>query len=141
MGKENIPSIYNTILIHSLRNQKLINYSYALKQAPVILQSIFNKYFITKPKEFLHFLIDTDAFNDDLYELGIVIEYQGEQHFRPKTFGGISKEKAQSNFELQQLHDKTKRDYASSHNLILVCPDYKLNSYSKVSKFLEQSLL
>lgn len=88
-------------------------------------------------------LKDTNPLSYDfyLYELGIVIEYQGEQHFRPKTFGGISKEKAQSNFELQQLHDKTKRDYASSHNLILVCPDYKLNSYSKVSKFLEQSLL
>lgn len=54
-----------------LRKPKALKNSYALKQAPVILQTIFNKYFSTKPKEFLHFLMDSEAFNDDFYELGI----------------------------------------------------------------------
>jgi len=54
-----------------LKKPKALKNSYALKQAPEILQTIYTKYFSTKPREFLHFLMDTDAFNDDLYELGI----------------------------------------------------------------------
>ena len=54
-----------------LKKPKALKNSYALKQAPEVLQTIFNQYFSTKPREFLHFLIETDAFNDNLYELGI----------------------------------------------------------------------
>ena len=54
-----------------LKKPKALKNSYALKQAPEILQSLFNKHFQDNPKDFLHFLIDTDAFNDDLHELGI----------------------------------------------------------------------
>jgi transposase len=56
-----------------VRKPKALNNSYALKQAPQILQTIFNKHFKDNPKDFLHFLIDTDAFNDDLHELGIEV--------------------------------------------------------------------
>lgn len=54
-----------------LKKPKAFKNSYAFKQAPAILQSIFNQYFSTKPREFLHFLKNTDAFDDSLYELGI----------------------------------------------------------------------
>lgn len=56
-----------------LKKPKALKNSYALKQAPEILQSIFNQYFSTKPREFLHFLKNTDVFNENLYELGIEI--------------------------------------------------------------------
>lgn len=56
-----------------LKKPKALKNSYALKQAPAILQSIFNQYFSTKPREFLHFLKNTDAFNENLYELGLEI--------------------------------------------------------------------
>ncbi len=36
-----------------------------------------------------------------LPEYNILIEYDGEQHTRPKTFGGISKEKAIEKFKKQ----------------------------------------
>lgn len=65
-----------------LKKPKALKNSYALKQAPGILQSIFNTYFITKPKEFLHYLIDTDAFNDDLYELGIEVGVLRKSKYR-----------------------------------------------------------
>jgi transposase len=65
-----------------LKKPKALKNSYALKQAPEILQSIFNKYFITKPKEFLHYLLDTDAFNDDLYELGIEVGVLRKSRYR-----------------------------------------------------------
>jgi len=55
------------------KKPKALKNSYALKQAPKILQTIFNQYFSTKPREFLHFLIETDAFNDNFYELGIEV--------------------------------------------------------------------
>ena len=64
-----------------LKKPKALKNSYALKQAPVILQSIFNKYFITKPKEFLHFLKDTDAF-DDYYEVGLELGVIKKSRYR-----------------------------------------------------------
>ena len=70
-----------------LRKPKALHNSYALKQAPEILQTIFNKHFKDNPKDFLHFLIDTDVFNDDLHELGIEVgvikksKYQKTQEF------------------------------------------------------------
>jgi transposase/predicted transcriptional regulator len=55
-----------------LKKPKALKNSYALKQAPEILQTIFNQYFSTNPRDFLHYLKDTDAF-DDVYEIGMEI--------------------------------------------------------------------
>jgi len=60
-----------------------IRNSAALKQAPLILQTIFNNYFITEPQKFLYFLLETNAFDDlDLIgvELGIL-----KRKFGPRT--------------------------------------------------------
>jgi transposase/DNA-binding XRE family transcriptional regulator len=56
-----------------LRKPKALKNSFALKQAPEILQTIYNQYFSTKPKEFLQYLIETEAFDDDFYELGMEV--------------------------------------------------------------------
>lgn len=46
---------------------------------------------------------------------GVLLEIQGEQHYRPiEWFGG------QAQFEKQQEHDKRKRDYAKSNNFTLI---------------------
>ena len=44
-----------------------------------------------------------------------LIEYQGQQHEKPiKHFGGDKQ------FEIQQEHDKRKRQYAKEHNINLL---------------------
>ena len=50
----------------------------------------------------------------------ILIEFQGEQHEHPVTFGGRSKSEAVSDYEKQQEHDNRKRDYAFSHSINLL---------------------
>ena len=64
-----------------------------------------------------------------LPDYNILIEYQGTQHFYPKTFGGISNERAEINLALQKKHDKIKYDYANSHGFNLYYLTYKDNTY------------
>ena len=50
-----------------------------------------------------------------LFDHNILIEFQGEQHYKPiDYFGGIDK------FKIQQEHDKRKRRYAKEHNFDLL---------------------
>ena len=48
-------------------------------------------------------------------DLKLAIEYDGQQHFMPVSFGGISKEKAKANFERTKYLDKMKNDSINSH--------------------------
>jgi hypothetical protein len=41
----------------------------------------------------------------------IIIETDGEQHFKPRTFGSISQEEAEENFKIIQHNDKLKNDF------------------------------
>ena len=48
------------------------------------------------------------------------IEYDGQAHFYPVQFGGISLERAQQNFIRQRLNDKKKDDWCLSNNYKLL---------------------
>ena len=58
------------------------------------------------------FVVDT---GDPLF-----IELDGEQHFRPVCFGGISQEQAQINFEKQQRHDAIKNKFCRDNGFKLL---------------------
>jgi len=47
--------------------------------------------------------------------LKLAIEYDGEQHFEPVKFGGISDEKAEGNFKLTQRRDRKKNKLIKEH--------------------------
>lgn len=87
-------------------------------------------------------LKDKNTLSYDFYlpDKNILIEFQGIQHFVPKTFGGISKSKAIENFELQKKHDKLKKDYADSNGFVLLTPSYKIASIEEINKFLYDNL-
>lgn len=87
-------------------------------------------------------LKDKNTLSYDFYlpDKNILIEFQGIQHFVPKTFGGISKSKAIENFELQKKHDKLKKDYADSNGFVLLTPSYKIDSIEEINKFLYDKL-
>lgn len=69
--------------------------------------------------------------------VNMLIEYQGAQHYFPKTFGGISKEKAKRNLEKQRLHDFLKKEYAKEKGYKLVCIPYTFNTREKISSILD----
>lgn len=61
---------------------------------------------------------DFAVFSDD-GELDFLIEFQGIQHFEPKSkFGGIS------GLKKQQYNDMLKREYCRKHNIPLVIIPY-----------------
>lgn len=56
---------------------------------------------------------------DDNDELDFLIEYQGIQHYEPKSkFGGYS------GLRKQQYNDMMKREYCRRHNIILIAIPY-----------------
>lgn len=59
--------------------------------------------------------------NDESY---IMIEMNGIQHYKPATFGGISKEQAQSNYEKQLLHDAIKKKYCKDNDYSFLVVKY-----------------
>lgn len=59
-----------------------------------------------------------------LLEYDILIEYDGEQHYRPVNFGGISDEDAYENFRKTQYHDSIKTQYCNDNNIQLVRVPY-----------------
>lgn len=50
----------------------------------------------------------------------VLIEYDGQQHYRPVNFGGISDEKAFANFKTTQRHDAIKTAYCAFNNIPLL---------------------
>lgn len=73
-----------------------------------------------------------------LPQYNTLIEYQGSQHFYPKTFGGMPKELAEANLVSQKHRDKLKKEYADKNGYTLWEPTYKLNTYSKVEEYLNK---
>jgi transposase len=71
-----------------LKKPGALRNSLALKQAPKVLQTIFHQYFSTKPKEFLHFLLETDSF-DNVDELAMQYGFIPKKTVRvnPKYLG------------------------------------------------------
>jgi transposase len=72
-----------------LKKPGALRNSLALKQAPQVLQTIFNNYFITDPKKFLEFLLNSTAFDyiDGIaMDLGI-IKRQAKSRVNPKYLG------------------------------------------------------
>jgi len=49
-----------------------------------------------------------------------LIEADGQQHYEPVRFGGISQEKAEENFIETKKRDKIKTDYCLTHNIPLL---------------------
>ena len=50
----------------------------------------------------------------------LLIEFQGEQHYRPVDFSGKDMKQAEKDFEIQQEYDRRKREYAQQNNIDLL---------------------
>ena len=58
-------------------------------------------------------------------EQTLVIEYDGEQHFRPVRFGGMSEENAKERLEKTQRYDNLKNEYCLKQGYPLLRISYK----------------
>ena len=82
-------------------------------------------------------LKDKTYLSYDFYlpDYNILIEYQGEQHYKAfDYFGGKEK------FKKQQKHDKLKRNYAEKHGYKLLELKYTLDTQDLVNKFLYRNI-
>ena len=77
---------------------------------------------------------DLECLPFDFYlpDYNICIEYDGEQHFQPVNFGGISDEQAVINLQKTQKHDDIKNNYCEQNKIILLRISYleKNNIYT-----------
>ena len=58
--------------------------------------------------------------DEEKIKLKLLIEYDGEQHFYPVNFGGISNKRAEENFRRTQKHDLIKNNYCLKNNITLL---------------------
>ena len=77
---------------------------------------------------------DVLRFDFFLPKLNIIIEVQGEGHFKPTMFFGMPKEIAEKNFEEQQIRDKIKKEYCKKNNITLVEFIYLKSNLKKLEK-------
>lgn len=78
----------------------------------------------------------TLPFDFYLPQYNICIEYQGEQHFKPCTFGGITQLQAEYNLEQQQIRDKIKKKFCQENKIKLITISYK--DYDNIEKILDE---
>ena len=83
---------------------------------------------------------DFAIFNADK-SIKFLCEMQGQQHYTPVCFGGISKERAEENFIRTQLTDSIKKDYCQKNGIPLLCIHYSdINNIPTIIKSFIRSL-
>ena len=70
--------------------------------------------------------------------INTAIEYDGEGHYFPVTFGGIDKEKAKVNFESAKQRDNIKDQYCKDNNIKLIRIPY--TEFDKIEGILDNYL-
>lgn len=71
--------------------------------------------------------------------LNLAIEYDGEHHFRPVQFGGVSEEKAKEEFKKTQRRDKEKNSLCKERGIKLVRVAYT-EKYDDIVKILDKEV-
>ncbi len=75
-------------------------------------KKIWEKYKNYEAKRLCDFWMEKD-------DIKIMVEHDGEQHFEPVRFGGISLKKAKSNFKKLKLKDKLDAQFCKENNILL----------------------
>lgn len=69
----------------------------------------------------------------------LLIEFDGEQHYKPVRFGGMSKEKSEESYSKSKERDALKNKYCLDHDLPLLRISYK--DKEKISSILTKNIL
>lgn len=81
---------------------------------------------------------DNRSLSFDFYlpNYNLCIEYDGEQHYRPVNFGGVTDEKANLNFDITVKHDNIKNNYCKNNGISLLRIPYFKNIEEELNNFL-----
>lgn len=82
--------------------------------------------------------INTLPFDFYIPSLNACIEYDGEQHFRPVSFGGHNAEKALQKFKETCKNDNIKNEYCKNNKIKLIRIPY--TEFNNIERFLEEKL-
>lgn len=81
------------------------------------------------------------SFDFYLIEYDVLIEIDGEGHYKPCNFNQISNEDAMKTFEITKKHDNIKNNYCISHNIKLIrIPYWLFNNEKSYIEFFQKSL-
>ena len=96
---------------------------------------ILNKYNISYTRQYMFDDcrdIRPLPFDYYLQDYNVLIEYDGEGHYMPVNFGGISDEDAQKHLEYVKAHDELKTQYCIEHCIPLIrIPYFEKNNLEK----------
>lgn len=78
-------------------------------------------------------------YNVDFYfpNIDLIIEYNGDQHYKPTTFFGVSKDVAKNNFEKQKLRDQYVENFCKKENIKLIWIDGRKYKNEKLQYYIE----
>lgn len=76
-----------------------------------------------------------------LPDIKTIIEYNGEQHYKPVRFGGISQERAEINFIKQQERDQHLELLCSNNNINLIWIDGRLYKNDKLKNYMVGNII
>lgn len=97
---------------------------------------ILNKIDFISQKKFEDLLgVGNGNLSYDFYlpQYNLLIEYQGEQHYKPVDFHGFKENEAVEQFKKQQIHDQCKREYAKNNNInLLEIPYWDFNNIEEI---------
>lgn len=81
---------------------------------------------------------DIRALPFDFYlpDYNLCIEYDGEQHFKPVNFGGISDEEASQNYKTTLRHDHIKNEFCQNNDISLLRISFYENPHEILNNFL-----
>ena len=79
-----------------------------------------------------------ESFDFYIEEYNLIIEYDGEQHFRPTRFSySVSEEESILNYESQILRDSSKKKWCLEKNIFLLRIPYY--NYTKIKEILDEA--
>ena len=86
-------------------------------------------------------LIKTKVLVDFLVGNKLLIEYNGEQHYKPVTFGSQSKEAAKKSFDNQVIRDNWLKNYAIQNDFTLIEIDGRVIHGQEVEKYVQNNIV
>lgn len=104
------------------------------------IRHILNKYSIKYETEYFFkdcYNINLNVLRFDFYipECNIVIEYDGEHHFKPTDFAGKGQKWAKENYQKTKRHDAIKNQYCADNNIpLLRIPYWEFDNIESILK-------
>jgi len=97
----------------------------------ILHKRIWEKYKYYNHRRYCDFWLEKNG-------IKIIVEYDGELHFKPVCFNGISPKKAEKEFKNYQLKDKLDKEFCEENNILLHRIKYNEDKEQSIKKLLRK---